>query len=143
METIMLLSRLLHSWTRWLVVVVAVVALVVFILGLIQNRPWNQNANRLLNAYSSLLGLQWLFGAVLLIAYGSLTGFGQRHLWEHLFIQTVAVVIANAHHGWRRRDLADSVRWRNGLIVIAVSLILALIGVFLLPVAIQWRFFVP
>ncbi len=143
METIMLISRLLHSWTRWIFLVVAVVALVIFVLGLIQKRPWTQNASRLLNAYSSILSLQWVFGLVLLIAYGSLTNFSQRHLWEHLFVQTLAVVVANAHHGWRRRELSDAVRWRNGLIVIVVSLLLGLVGVFALPVAIQWRFFVP
>lgn len=143
METIVLIARLLHSWTRWILLIVAVIALIVFILGLLQKKDWSVRANSLLNGYSALFGLQWLFGAILLIAYGSIVGFGQRHFWEHLVIQTVAMLIANAHHGWRKRALPDSTRWRNGLLVIVVSLILAVVGVVLLPVDMQWRFFVP
>ncbi len=143
METLMTLARVLHSWTRWAFVIVAVVALVIFVLGLLQRQPWSKRAHSILNAYGSLLGLQWLFGVILLVSYGSVAGFNQRHLWEHLTIQTVAMIVANVHHAWRRRELADSVRWRNGLIVIVVSLVLAIVGIVLLPVGIQWRFFVP
>lgn len=143
METAMLIARVLHSWTRWIFLVVAVIALVMFILGLIQKRPWNTRAMSLLNAYGSVLSLQWLFGLGLLISWGSIIGFNQRHFWEHLTVQTIAMFVANAHHGWRRRELPDATRWRNGLIAIVVSLALIIVGITLLPVDIQWRFFTP
>jgi hypothetical protein len=143
MENMMVIGRVLHSWTRWVFVVIAIVALVMFILGLLQNRAWDKRANTLLNIYSSVLSLQWLFGLILLISWGSIIGFNQRHFWEHLTIQTLAVIVANAHHGWRRRSLPDSARWRNGLLVIVISMILIVAGILLLPIDIQWRFYTP
>jgi hypothetical protein len=143
MENVMVIARVLHSWTRWVFLVIAIVALIMFILGLIRNRAWDKRANTLLNIYSSVLSLQWLFGLILLITWGSITGFNQRHFWEHLTVQTIAVIVANAHHGWRRRSLSDSARWRNGLLVIVISMILIVAGILLLPVDIQWRFYTP
>ena len=139
----MVIARVLHSWTRWAFLIVAIAALVVFILGLIQKRAWDKRANTLLNVYSSVLSLQWLFGVILLISWGSIIGFNQRHFWEHLTVQTIAVIVANAHHGWRRRELPDAARWRNGLLVIVISLALIMVGIMLLPVDIQWRFYTP
>lgn len=139
----MVIARVLHSWTRWVFLIVAIAALVMFILGLIQQRGWDKRANTLLNAYSSVLSLQWLFGLILLVSWGSIIGFNQRHFWEHLTVQTIAVIVANAHHGWRRRELPDATRWRNGLLVIVVSLALIMVGITLLPIGIQWRFYTP
>jgi hypothetical protein len=139
----MVIARVLHSWTRWAFLIVAIAALVMFILGLIQKRAWDKRANTLLNVYSSVLSLQWLFGVILLISWGSIIGFNQRHFWEHLTVQTIAVIVANAHHGWRRRELPDAARWRNGLLVIVISLALIMVGIMLLPVDIQWRFYTP
>jgi hypothetical protein len=139
----MVIARVLHSWTRWIFLIVALVALVMFILGLIQKRAWDKRANTLLNIYSSVLGLQWLFGLILLVSWGSIIGFNQRHFWEHLTVQTIAVIVANAHHGWRRRELPDAARWRNGLLAIVISLALIIVGIILLPVDIQWRFYTP
>jgi hypothetical protein len=139
----MVIARVLHSWTRWAFLIVAIAALVMFILGLIQKRAWDKRANTLLNVYSSVLSLQWLFGVILLVSWGSIIGFNQRHFWEHLTVQTIAVIVANAHHGWRRRELPDAARWRNGLLVIVISLALIMVGIMLLPVDIQWRFYTP
>ncbi len=143
MENVMLIARVLHSWTRWIFLVVAVVAIVYFALSLVQKRAWDKRANLLLNAYSNVLNLQWLFGLVLLLAWGSIVGFNQPHFWSHLTVQTLAVIVASAHHGWRRRELTDAARWQRGLIVMVVSLILVFVGVTLLPVDMQWRFFTP
>jgi hypothetical protein len=139
----MVIARVLHSWTRWAFLIVAIAALVMFILGLIQKRAWDKRANTLLNVYSSVLSLQWLFGLVLLVSWGSIIGFNQRHFWEHLIVQTIAMFVANAHHGWRRRELYETARWRNGLLVIVISLALIMVGIMLLPVDIQWRFYTP
>jgi len=143
METVVIIARLLHSWTRWLFVLVALATVVYFVLGLVQSWAWDKRANALLNAFGGIVGLQWLLGLVLLGAWGSMSGFNQRHFWEHLTVQTIAVIVANAHHGWRRRELADAARWRNGLIVVVVSLLLIIVGIAVLPVAIQWRFYIP
>lgn len=143
MEELMVIARVLHSWTRWVFLIVALVAVIIFVQGWFQKRSWTARAGTALTIYGSVLSLQWLFGLALLISWGSIAGFNQRHFWEHLVVQTLAVIVANAHHGWRRREMADAKRWRNGLLVILISLALVVVGIIALPVTIQWRFFVP
>jgi hypothetical protein len=143
MDVIQEIVRVLHSWNRWLVLIFAVVGLVYFGMGLVQRRGWEARAQSLLNGFGNVIGLQWLLGLILLGVWGSMTDFGQRHFYEHLFAQTLAMIAANAHHGWRRRELPDSARWRNGLLVIIGTLVLVVIGVLALPGGIQWRFYIP
>lgn len=143
MEILIEISRFLHSWTRWLLLIVVVVALGYFLLQWLQNGAWTKRAQTLLTVFSSLIGTQWLLGILLLVVYGSQTSFGQRHFWEHLFTQTIALFVAHLHFMWRRRQFTDRIRYRNGLLLIIAVLVLIMIGIVVLPQGIQWRFYVP
>ncbi len=132
--------RFLHSWTRWGVVIVAVIAVVWMLLGLVQKRAYSKNDGLLMTAFSSLIGLQWLIGVVLIIIYGSQVSFNVRYIWEHLTVMTIALAVAHAHYAYKRRALPDSTRYRNNLLVIVATFVLIFIGIALLPSGIQWRF---
>jgi FtsH-binding integral membrane protein len=131
--------QFLHSWTRWIVIVVSIVALVYLVLRL--NRDWDAMAARLMSAFSSLVGLQWALGLVLLIVRGSQTGFNVRHYWEHLFMMTLALIVAHGHYMWRRRELTSRARYTRNLATIIVALILVVIGIMALPEGIRWRLY--
>ncbi|MFQ3566636.1 MAG: hypothetical protein SNJ59_06525 [Aggregatilineales bacterium] len=143
MEFLTEAARFLHSWMRWLFLIVVVIALAYFLIGLVGRRSWDKRGQTLLTIFSSLVGLQWLVGLVLLLVWGSQTGFGVRHYWEHLFAQTVALLVAHLHFRWRRRTLPDAIRYRNGLLLILVTLALVVVGILALPSSIQWRFYIP
>ena len=145
MDTILYLLRFVHSWTRWILFAVAIVALVYFAVGWLQSRPWTKFSQTLLIIFSSLVGLQWIVGIVQLVGLGSETGFGVRHYWEHLTVQTIALIVAHLHFRWRRQTLADTVRYRNGFLLLTGVLVLMIVGVLVLPQGIQWqlRGFVP
>lgn len=136
MET---LFRLIHSWNRWLVLIVALVGMIYFARGWFMAKPWTKFGQTLLTIFSSLVGLQWIVGIVLLVILGSATGFGVRHYWEHLVIQTVALGVAHMHMGWRKRDLADKTRYQRGFLLIVGVLLLIVVGIMVLPSGIQWR----
>jgi hypothetical protein len=131
--------RVLHSGVRWLVLLNAILILVYFALAFLQSRPWEKRSQTLLTIFSSLIGVQWVLGLMMLLWQGSQTGFGLRHYWEHLFWQTAALAVAHLHFRWRRQSLADRVRYRNGLVLVVAVFALIVIGILVLPQGIQWR----
>jgi hypothetical protein len=136
-----LILRVLHSGVRWVVVIIALVALVYMALGFIQKREWDKRAQTFLTMFSSTIGLQWMIGIVFLISWGSLTGFGIRHYWEHLVVQTIALGVAHMHFSWRKRDMSANMRYRNGALLILGVFGLIFIGILVLPAGIQWRLY--
>lgn len=140
MEFVWNALQFLHSWTRWLVVIIGVAAVVYYGIGLVQRRDFDALSRRLMNAFSTLIGLEWLIGLLLMLVKGGQVGI-QRHYWEHLAVMTVAVTVANAHHGWRRRELIARTRYARNLAVIVAVFVLVFIGISLLPDSIQWRLY--
>lgn len=137
--TIEQIFRFLHSWNRWLLIAAAVVTLVYFARGWLTSQPWTKFARTLQTIFSSLVDLQWLLGLILLITFGSVTGFGIRHYWEHLTVQTIAVVVAHLHVRWRKKELEDKSRYQRGVLVVIAVLVLVFVGIMVLPTGIQWR----
>lgn len=133
--------RFAHSWTRWLVLIVAIAAIVYLILALIQRRHWAKPGPTLMAAFSGLIGLQWIIGLVFLVILGAQTGFGVRHYWEHLTTMTVALVAAHGHYMLRRRQMPDARRQAIYLALIAITILLVIGGIIVLPEGIQWRFY--
>lgn len=137
--TIEMVFRFLHSWNRWLVLAAALIILVSFARGWLTSQPWTKQSQTLLTIFSSLVDLQWLLGLILLLSYGSVTGFGVRHYWEHLTMQTIAVIVAHLHGRWRKQDLEDKSRYKRGFLLVIAVLVLIVAGIMALPAGIQWR----
>jgi hypothetical protein len=133
--------QFLHSWARWLVLIVSIVALVYLALRLFGGNAWDALASRLMSAFSSLVGLQWLIGLLLLIVRGSQTGFGVRYYWEHLTLMTLALIVAHGHFMWRRHEMPDRTRYTRNLLTILVVLLLVVVGIMALPEGIRWRLY--
>lgn len=131
--------RYTHSGLRWIVVVALVAALLYMLYGWLAKRPWDRRGQTLLAIFSGLVGLQWIVGLVFLIVWGSMTSFSIRHYWEHLFAQTLALAVAHLHYMWRRREMADVVRYRNNFLAVLGTFGLIFIGVMTLPENMRWR----
>lgn len=144
MDVLIEITRLLHSWTRWLVVIVALVTLVIAVIGALQKLPFKPSGERWLRIFTIVISIQWAIGILNLIALGSQTGFGVRHYWEHFFATTLAVGVASmARRIYERRQLNDSARHWATVGVVVIVAILVVIGIAALPTGIQWRFYVP
>ncbi len=133
--------RLLHSWNRWLVLIVAIVALVYFALGLLQKRSWDKNAALLARVFPIIVNIQWLLGVLFLLQTWAQQGGVAPPIWGHALTMTIAGGIAGMTAMWRKRELPDDIRYRNHLLVVIVVLIVIFIGITLLPAFIQWRFY--
>lgn len=118
-----------HSGVRWLVVGITVVAFVWLLIGLFKGRAYDKTTHRIMTAFSSLIGAQWLLGIILfLVMDGSMS---LSHRWEHAGTMTLALLVAHLHMPFKRRP--DSLRYKVGLGVIIAVLVIVYIGVARLP----------
>ena len=118
-----------HSGVRWLVVLATVVALVAVIIGLAQKRPYEAFARRFMLIFSSLVGVQWALGILVMLVLGVPEGTTYR--WEHAVIMTLALVAAHMYLPAKRQP--DSRRYVISIVVILVTLVLVFVGVARLP----------
>lgn len=122
---------MIHSLLRWLIVAVAVIAVVKYAVGLLRATAWQGMDRGLLAGYTGLLDLQALLGLILLV-WGGLAGQG----WPLFRIEHAVVMIAAvaaAHMLGRNKAGEPRVLYRRGLLAIVVSLLLIVVGVFTLP----------
>ncbi len=127
---------LLHSIWRWVILLVAVVAVGKAILGWATNQRWQNTDNLLGMAYTTAFDIQLLLG---LIVYGGAfaglhtvrwyTGSVMRLSMEHVLVMIVALVVA--HVGWRavKKDTEDSKKFRAAALWFGVSFLLILAAI--------------
>ena len=119
---------LIHSLLRWLIILLAIVAIIKFTLGWLQNQEFQKADRAIMGSFVGFIDLQLLIGLILLIGYGSYT----RHQFEHLF--TMVILLLVVHLLPRRwRDAPAAIRFRNNLGVIIAALVLIVLGVMVLP----------
>ena len=114
----------IHGLIRWLVALVAVIGIVKFALGWLRDMPYEGMDRGLMSGYTGLLDLNFLLGLIILIFGG---GFNRPRM-EHAGVMFIAIVIAHSSAAWRKSDDAQK-KFRNNLIVMAVSLALIFVGV--------------
>jgi hypothetical protein len=123
-----LLLGMLHSFVRWIIVLVALVAVVKFALGWLNKARAQKSDRALMSAFSGLVDLQVLLGLILLLGQGVMTpvGFPINRI-EHFCFMIVAAIVAHVPMRWRSSDAPTALR--NNLLVIVVVLVLVVLGV--------------
>lgn len=120
-----------HSGLRWLVLLVAVLAIIKYLIGWLQRGQYKGMDRGLMAAFSGLLDLQSLLGVILLV-WSGLAGVGFPFFRiAHGLIMVAAAVVAHMSRRWKNAD--DATRFRNHLFLIVGSLVLVLIGISILP----------
>ncbi len=115
----------IHGLVRWLVALVAIVAIVKFALGWLRNMPFTPTDRSIMSAYTSLVDLNLVLGLTLLFGLGN--GFPMNRI-EHATTMITAIVVAHLSAIWRKSD--DSAKkFRNNLIVVVVSILLIITAV--------------
>ncbi len=117
---------MLHSLWRWVVLALAIIALLKFALGWLQKKNPDTLDRRLLLAFTASLDLQVLLGIILIVNL-FLTGASNRTALEHTIVMLVAAVVAHTSAIWRKR--ADNLFLRNNAAIVLVTLLLIIVGV--------------
>jgi heme A synthase len=126
----MLFLLTLHSIVRWLVILVAVAAIVKLLIALFKRQDDDKMTSGLVSAFAGLMDTQLLLGLMFFI-WNGLAGAGfPRQRWEHLVIMLVAVLVAHLPAMWKKAE--PQKRLRNTLAAVLGSLVLVIVGVSLL-----------
>ena len=122
---------MIHSILRWLIVIVAVIAIVKFALGWLRGGAFKGMDRGLVSGFSGMMDLQATLGLILLVSRGLAgVGFPREHL-EHAFTMIVAAVIGHLSMQWKNAE--DQIRFRNSLFIVLAVLAVVFIGVSRLP----------
>ena len=122
---------MIHSILRWVILLVAVSAIIKFLIGWLRRSKFQGGDGGLMTGFSGLMDLQATIGIVLLL-WGGFTGLGfPRYRIEHGVMMILAVVVAHLSARWKNAD--DTIKFRNYLFLIVASLVLVLVGISMLP----------
>jgi|JFJP01.1.fsa_nt_gi hypothetical protein len=121
----------IHSHLRWLILIVALIAVVKFAVGWLRGGTYKGMDRGLASGFSGLMDLQAMLGLIFLV-WNGLAGAGfPMFRIEHAVTMTVAAVVAHLHVMWKTAD--DKKRFRNTLFIVLDTLIIVFIGVTRLP----------
>ena len=115
----------IHGLVRWLVAIVALVAIVRSVMGLVQKQSYTSSDRSLISAYTIVMDINLLLGLILLFGLGG--GFPMLRI-EHATTMILAIVAAHSTAAWRKSDNSAK-KFRNNLIAVVVSLALVFLGV--------------
>lgn len=115
-----------HSLLRWLILMVALLAIVKHVIGLAQNQPYDKLSRVLMAIFGGTMDLQMLLGIIAIT-----TGLSPMYRIEHAVTMILAVVVAHLPAAWKKKD--DRVRYRNGLLVLISVIVLIVLGIAVLP----------
>lgn len=122
---------MIHSILRWVILLVAAIAIVVFLVSWLRRSQLQGMDRGLMSGFSGLMDLQATIGIVLLV-WSGLAGLGfPRYRIEHGVIMVLAAVVAHLSARWKNAD--EPLRYRNYFLIILASLVMVLIGISVLP----------
>ncbi len=121
----------LHSWVRWVTVLVAVAAIIKLALGWLRGGAFEKADRLLVTGFSSLMDTQMLLGLIFLFGSGFTGGGWPRQRLEHVGVMLVAVIVSHLPAMWKKQP--DKTRFRNTLFAILGSLAIVVVGVTALP----------
>lgn len=120
-----------HSGVRWLILLVAVIAIVKYAVGWLRRGTYQGMDRGLMAGFNGLMDLQGTLGLVFLV-WNGLSGVGfPGYRIAHAVIMIAAMSVAHLSSRWKNAD--DMTRFRNNLFVIVGSLILIFVGISVLP----------
>ena len=124
-----------HSWLRWLVALIAVVALVRFGYGWLTKQTFKPMDRGIMSGLAGSVDLQFLLGLILLFGLG----FAVRERLEHAV--TMLLVVIAGHLPMRWKNASDTIRFRNNFITVAVMIVLVIAGVYVIRPG--WSIWLP
>jgi uncharacterized membrane protein YozB (DUF420 family) len=130
-----------HNVVRWIVVVLAILALVRAYLGWLGRRPWTDQDRKIGVFFGSAIDVQFLLGLILYFVLSPITrsafqdfsgamgnDVARFFLVEHVFYMIVAVALVHVGTVSARRASDDTGKHRRAAIWFSLAVLLILLG---------------
>lgn len=117
----------LHNLIRWIVLIVAVVAVVRAYLGWLQKREWTGADRRFGVFFASALDTQLLLGIILIVLRGFST-LGTI-LYEHVIPMILAVVVVHVGSVLSRRAVEAVHKHRRAALWYTLAILIVLVSI--------------
>ncbi|MBN1963506.1 MAG: hypothetical protein JW910_02595 [Anaerolineae bacterium] len=121
----------IHSDLRWLLVAVAVIAVIRLAVALMRRQKYDRSSRVLMLAFSILVDVQVAVGLVYFLWNGFKYDLWPRYRFEHLALMLVAAAIAHLPMRWK--NAPDTTRTRNDLLTVIVAMAVIVVAVLVLP----------
>jgi hypothetical protein len=121
-----------HSYLRWIIVAVAIIALIRYLIVWMGKAQPGSMDRGLMSGFVGMLDLQVLLGIVILIWLGTSGAGWPRQRFEHGAMMLLAVIFAHVFSK-KWRELPGAARGRNYALLILMVLVLIFFGVMRLP----------
>jgi uncharacterized membrane protein len=131
----------IHSWTRWLVLILALVAILKALSGWFGNKPFEKQDNILGASFVGSMHLQLLLGLLLYFVWSpmglnaiSTMGMGavmknaDARYWaiEHISVMILAVILAQVGRSLSKKAPTDLQKHKKSAIFYSIALVLVL-----------------
>jgi hypothetical protein len=130
-ERQMAILLMLHSIVRWLIVLVAFLAIIKFGIGAFGSGAFKPMDRGLSSGFSGLMDLQVMLGLIYFLWNGFASSTWPAFRFEHMSVMLVAAAVAHLPARWK--NAPDKTRFRNALFAVLFALFFVYVGVSLLP----------
>lgn len=135
------LMRNVHSWTRWLVLLLALIAIFKALSGWIGRKPFDKQDNILGASFVGSMHLQLLLGLILYfvlspmglnainsMGMGAVMKNAEARYWavEHFSVMILAVILAQVGRSLSKKATTDLQKHKKSAIFYSVALVLVL-----------------
>ncbi len=120
----------LHSWWRWVVLVVAAITVIKMLVGWLASQKWARLDDQLGMIFTITIDIEVLLGILVWIMLQAWTR-DMAAAFEHPLTMLLAVIVAHVGRSRARKAADDRAKFRTSAIFYTVSFVLILAGVFL------------
>lgn len=121
----------IHSDWRWIIVLLAVAAVIRLAIGLFGRQEYDRSSHILTLLFRISVDIQVLLGMIYFIWHGVENDLWPRYRFEHMAVMIVAAIVAHLPTRWR--NAPEITRYRNDLLVVLATMVIIFVGVVLLP----------
>ena len=134
MEQYYSLVKEIHSYLRWLILLLAVITVVKYLAGWMGKKSFGSIDNRLSLFFVSALDLQLIFGLCLYFFLSPVTQSGSQfdpatvrfYSMEHPMIMLVAIILAHVGRVMVKKSATNDLKFKRGTIFFGIALLLML-----------------
>lgn len=123
------LLREVHSVLRWVVLLLALGAIVLAVLSAAASRPWDALSDRSAMFFTIAMDVQVLIGVILWALEARWSGQDPSLSWLHPLLMVGAVGLAHVGRARSDRAASDTSRGRQAALFFGLSLLLVLVAI--------------